>query len=198
MSSASETRPGWASAIPSHSASPLETIAVVGPREEIAGKLRARLEGIADGVSLTHNRAPDPGPSGWSMVWSDEFDDPAGTPPSPAHWTHEIGDGTVNGILFASGGVVEINGTVNGDLVSFAAHTTVNGQVNGNGTLRFQGEGGVDLPIPAARKAALEPWRGKAVAMGIRPEDIGSQRAEQQADAPKIRAKITSPPLLWT
>ncbi|MBW2425542.1 MAG: TIGR03617 family F420-dependent LLM class oxidoreductase [Deltaproteobacteria bacterium] len=38
----------------------LEAIAVVGPRKEIAGKLQARLEGIADGVSLTHNRAPDP------------------------------------------------------------------------------------------------------------------------------------------
>ncbi len=38
----------------------LETIAVVGSRSEIAGKLRARLEGIADGVSLTHNRCPDP------------------------------------------------------------------------------------------------------------------------------------------
>ena len=38
----------------------LETIAVVGPRKEIAGKLEARLDGIADGVSLTHNRAPDP------------------------------------------------------------------------------------------------------------------------------------------
>ena len=38
----------------------LEAIAVVGPREEIAGKLLARLRGIADGVSLTHNRAPDP------------------------------------------------------------------------------------------------------------------------------------------
>jgi probable F420-dependent oxidoreductase len=37
----------------------LETIAVVGPRNEIAGKLEARLAGIADGVSLTHNRAPD-------------------------------------------------------------------------------------------------------------------------------------------
>ena len=38
----------------------LETIAVVGERHEIAGKLAARLDGIADGVSLTHNRAPDP------------------------------------------------------------------------------------------------------------------------------------------
>lgn len=38
----------------------LEAIAVVGPRAEIAGRLAARLEGIADGVSLTHNRFPDP------------------------------------------------------------------------------------------------------------------------------------------
>jgi len=39
----------------------LEAIAVVGPREAIAGALCTRLDGIADGVSLTHNRAPDPG-----------------------------------------------------------------------------------------------------------------------------------------
>ncbi len=38
----------------------LEAIAVVGPRDQIAGLLRARLAGIADGVSLTHNRSPDP------------------------------------------------------------------------------------------------------------------------------------------
>jgi len=43
----------------------LETIAVVGERAEIAGKLRERLAGIADGVSLTNNRAPDP------TQWSD-------------------------------------------------------------------------------------------------------------------------------
>ena len=49
-------------------------------------------------LELLDNRAPDPGPSGWSMVWSDEFNDPAGTPPNPANWGYEIGDGTVNGI----------------------------------------------------------------------------------------------------
>ncbi|MAJ58906.1 MAG: LLM class F420-dependent oxidoreductase [bacterium TMED88] len=38
----------------------LETIAVVGPRREMSRLLRERLKGIADGVSLTHNRAPDP------------------------------------------------------------------------------------------------------------------------------------------
>lgn len=44
----------------------LEALAVVGPRKEIPGKILARLEGIADGVSLTHNRAPDP--SHWADV----------------------------------------------------------------------------------------------------------------------------------
>jgi probable F420-dependent oxidoreductase len=38
----------------------LEAIAVVGPRDRIALQLHERLDGIADGVSLTHNRAPDP------------------------------------------------------------------------------------------------------------------------------------------
>ncbi len=47
----------------------LEAIAVVGPRREIAGKLRARLDGIADGVGLTHNRAPDP--EHWADVVAD-------------------------------------------------------------------------------------------------------------------------------
>lgn len=47
----------------------LETLAVVGPRREIAGKLRARLEGIADGAALTHNRCPDP--AHWADVVAD-------------------------------------------------------------------------------------------------------------------------------
>jgi beta-glucanase (GH16 family) len=47
---------------------------------------------------LRDNRAPDPGPDRWELVWSDEFDGPAGSPPDPANWTPEIGDGTVNQI----------------------------------------------------------------------------------------------------
>ena len=42
---------------------------MVGPREEIAAKLTERLDGIADGVSITHNRAPDP--SQWADVVAD-------------------------------------------------------------------------------------------------------------------------------
>ena len=44
----------------------LEAIAVVGPRDEIATKIIERLEGIADSVSLTHNRYPDP--SYWADI----------------------------------------------------------------------------------------------------------------------------------
>ncbi len=49
------------------------------------------------GLTLKDNRAPDPGPSGWSLVWSDEFDEPAGTPPNPANWSYELGDVTPDG-----------------------------------------------------------------------------------------------------
>ena len=47
----------------------LEEIAVVGPRHEIADRLRTRLRSIADAVSLTHNRAPDP--DHWADVVAD-------------------------------------------------------------------------------------------------------------------------------
>jgi probable F420-dependent oxidoreductase len=47
----------------------LNAIAVVGPRDEIAGLVRKRLDGIADSVSLTNNRAPDP--SQWADVVQD-------------------------------------------------------------------------------------------------------------------------------
>ena len=47
----------------------LHTIAVVGPRDAIAGAVFERLDGIADAVSLTNNRAPDP--DHWADVVAD-------------------------------------------------------------------------------------------------------------------------------
>ena len=38
-------------------------------------------------------------PDDWELIWSDEFDDPAGTPPDLGIWRPEIGDGMLNGIL---------------------------------------------------------------------------------------------------
>ena len=47
---------------------------------------------------LHDNRAPDAGPGAWRLVWSDEFNGKAGQRPDARNWTHEIGDGTANGI----------------------------------------------------------------------------------------------------
>jgi beta-glucanase (GH16 family) len=54
--------------------------------------------GDAIRFQLHDNRAPDPGPNAWRLVWSDEFNGPAGRRPSSRNWTQEIGDGTANGI----------------------------------------------------------------------------------------------------
>ena len=53
-------------------------------------------------VNLLDNQAAntsDVAAEDWVMVWSDEFDEAAGTPPNPNVWTHEIGDGSLNGII---------------------------------------------------------------------------------------------------
>jgi len=54
--------------------------------------------GDAIRFQLHDNRAPDAGPHSWRLVWNDEFNSPAGRRPSSRNWTHEIGDGTANGI----------------------------------------------------------------------------------------------------
>jgi beta-glucanase (GH16 family) len=36
---------------------------------------------------------PPAADAGWTLVWSDEFEGDAGTPPSPAQWKHDVGGG---------------------------------------------------------------------------------------------------------
>lgn len=83
-------------------------------------------QGTGDTITLEllDNRAPDPGPTGWSLVWSDEFNDPAGTPPNPDNWGYEIGDGTINGIP----------GWGNAEL-QYYTNSTDNVATDGNGNL---------------------------------------------------------------
>ena len=50
---------------------------------------------LQDNVAASTGETPA---TDWVMVWSDEFDGPAGTPPNPNKWTHQIGDGTMYGI----------------------------------------------------------------------------------------------------
>ncbi|MBN1139666.1 MAG: family 16 glycosylhydrolase [Anaerolineae bacterium] len=52
-------------------------------------------------VQVYDNQAATTGdvaPEDWVLAWSDEFDDAAGTLPDPSKWSHEIGDGGLNGI----------------------------------------------------------------------------------------------------
>jgi len=49
-------------------------------------------------VSLANNLAQSQDPADWKLVWSDEFNNSAGTAPNPSIWGQEVGDGTVNGI----------------------------------------------------------------------------------------------------
>ena len=42
-------------------------------------------------MELLDNQAADPGPGGWTLAWSDEFDGPAGSPADSDIWTYETG-----------------------------------------------------------------------------------------------------------
>ena len=65
------------------------------------------------------------------------------------------------------------------------------GTVRGsNGTIVFEGPGGMRLAVPEKDEAALAAYRDKAVTMGLRPEDIGSAAAEHFPGAPRIQAKV--------
>ena len=41
---------------------------------------------------------PSIDPDAWELAWSDEFDGPAGTPPDPATWGYDLGDGSAVGL----------------------------------------------------------------------------------------------------
>lgn len=41
---------------------------------------------------------PSIDPAAWELAWSDEFDGPAGSPPDPATWGYDLGDGSAVGL----------------------------------------------------------------------------------------------------
>jgi beta-glucanase (GH16 family) len=75
-------------------------------------------------LTLKDNRASDPGPSGWDLVWSDEFNEAAGTQPNPDNWGYELGDVTPDGK----------NGWGNEEL-QYYTDDPANAQTDGNGNM---------------------------------------------------------------
>jgi len=64
------------------------------------------------------------------------------------------------------------------------------GRIRGDGALAFEGDGGISLPVPERMTEALASYRNKPIALGLRPEDIGSAVAEQLDGAPRVRAAV--------
>jgi multiple sugar transport system ATP-binding protein len=65
------------------------------------------------------------------------------------------------------------------------------GRIRGlDGSMVFEGPGGMQIGVPEKDRATLAAFRDKPVTLGLRPEDIGSAAAEQMAGAPRIRATV--------
>ncbi len=61
--------------------------------------------------------------------------------------------------------------------------------VTESGVMRFKEET-FEIPVPEAWRSQLEPYEGKKITFGIRPEDLGSPAAEALPDAPRIKARV--------
>ncbi|WP_374661426.1 family 16 glycosylhydrolase [Inhella sp.] len=70
---------------------------------------------------------PAPAPSNrWTLVWSDEFDGPAGAAPNPSHWSYDLGNR-------------ESGGWGNNEL-QYYTDSRRNSQLDGNGVLLIRAE----------------------------------------------------------
>jgi multiple sugar transport system ATP-binding protein len=67
----------------------------------------------------------------------------------------------------------------------------VEGRLAGeNGGLAFVGPDGLRLAVGGRHAQGLAAHAGRPVVMGVRPEDIGSARAERDGDASRLRAEV--------
>ncbi|CCB71640.1 putative secreted glucosidase (plasmid) [Streptantibioticus cattleyicolor NRRL 8057 = DSM 46488] len=115
-----------------------------------------------------------PPPSGWTQVWSDDFDGPAGTPPSGANWKYDLGTG------FGTG---EIETMTN---------STANVALDGNG----------DLRITALRDAGGNWTSGRIESLrdDFQPPAGGKLRIESRIQMPGLTGAAAAGywPAFWT
>ncbi len=65
-----------------------------------------------------------------------------------------------------------------------------NGHIVRDGNVFYFREGEISFLLPPDWNARLEPWDGREVVFGLRPEDIGSEHAELNPLSQKIRAMV--------
>lgn len=134
--------------------------------------------GLPITVQLQENRAPNPGASGWTLVWSDEFEGQAGSSPATGRWTHDIGNGFDQGIT----------GWGNGELQYYTA-SPENSSVDGNGSLVIKAAK-ID---PAA--TGLECWYGACEYTSARL--VTTQKFEMAYGRVEARMKLPYGQGMW-
>ena len=112
------------------------------------------------------------GPAARDLVWSDEFDGPAGAPPDPRHWTHEVGGG----------------GWGNAEL-QFYTDSTENSALDGEGHLLLTTHA-VD---PAS--SGLECWYGPCVYTSARL--VSEHKRTLQYGRVEARVQVPTGAGLW-
>ncbi|MFW6641025.1 ricin-type beta-trefoil lectin domain protein [Nocardiopsis algeriensis] len=97
-------------------------------------------------VGASAEPAPEPAAQA-SLVWSDEFDGPAGSAPDPAHWNHETGD----------------HGWGNNELQNYT-DSRANSALDGNGNLVITARREADGSYTSARlttRGKVQPQYGR-------------------------------------
>ena len=114
-------------------------------------------------------------PAAWELAWSDEFEGPAGTPPDPATWAHDLGDGSALGL----------QGWGNQERQSYTA-STANAATDGKGNLLIK-------VLPA--DGSLTCWYGPCEHTSARLTTRG--RFEVQYGRLEARIKVPGDFGLW-
>ncbi len=129
----------------------------------------------SEAPALTPPPVPSPDPTTWPLVWSDEFDGPAGSPPDPATWGYDLGDGSAIGLP----------GWGNKEL-EYYTDSTANAAVDGKGHL-----------VVSVRKpdTALTCWYGPCRYTSARLVTLG--RREFQYGRIEVRFRVTDGFGVW-
>lgn len=109
-------------------------------------------------------------PTDWTVIWSDEFDGPAGSPVDSTKWTNDIGDGCDNGNC----------GWGNNELEYYSSDPS-NISLNGNGQLAIVGK-----PVPPVLKCYYAACRYTSAKITTRGKLVVSP-------AGKVEARIKLP-----
>jgi beta-glucanase (GH16 family) len=168
-----------------------------GPSADSGGPGHDSSGGPGDAGDEQSTPAPDAGVDapveaslpGWSLVWSDEFDGPDGSPVDPAKWAHDVGDGSSTKQGTWSPG----NGWGNDEL-EYYTDGTANTVVQGGNLVITAAQGGASYTChyydasPAYAAGPCKYTSGRIRTQGLFEHTYGRY---------EVRAQLPSGPGVW-